>query len=216
MALTDPFHQIPILPDAKQLILQHLLQPKPNQRKPRLDEHNGDAYFDYYSDQCRQALHNRGKHISARTHMDLVDIVHLLVGSSSRDDIRTTLCPKINPATCDDIARERLDGSIDLTTRLIVMMDIGVLDLGHTGRDQLPWTGGSLKDYVRGFYDRPIKLGQVNVKLEKIFTARNLSQIAGIEVEWTENLADHLRLIGDDDKKVAIFHYASFLDSNQW
>jgi hypothetical protein len=148
--------------------------------------------------------------------MDLVDIVHLLVGSSSRDDIRTTLCPKINPATSDDIARERLDGSIDLTTRLIVMMDIGVLDLGHTGRDQLPWMGGSLKDCVRGFYDRPIKLGQVNVKLEKIFTARNLSQIAGIEVEWTENLADHLRLIGDDDKKVAIFHYASFLDSNQW
>jgi len=49
------------------------------------------------------------------------------------------------------------------------------------------------------------------VKLEKIFNARNLGRIAGIEIEWTKNLADHLRLI-DEDRKVAIFHHATYLE----
>jgi hypothetical protein len=48
------------------------------------------------------------------------------------------------------------------------------------------------------------------VKLDRIFNARNLGRIAGIEVYWTNNLFDHLRLI-DEDRKVAVFHYASFL-----
>jgi len=216
MALIDPFHFVPIVHDAKQLIVQHLLQPEPNPRQPRLDEHDWDAYFDCYSEQCQQALHNRGKHISARTHQDLVDVACLLVRSYSRDDIRTALRPKINPATDDRVAQEQLNGKIDLTIRLIIMMDVRVLDLGYTGREQIAWTGGSLKDCVKDFCGQTGKLGHVNIKLEAIFTARNLSQIAGIEVEWTENLADHLRLVGDDGKKVAIFHYASFLDSNPW
>jgi hypothetical protein len=32
-----------------------------------------------------------------------------------------------------------------------------------------------------------------------------------MEIEWADNLADHLRLT-DGDKKVAIFHHASFLE----
>ena len=39
----------------------------------------------------------------------------------------------------------------------------------------------------------------------------NLEKIAGIQVRWTSNLADHLAL-RDDDKKVMLFHQASFLE----
>jgi len=53
-----------------------------------------------------------------------------------------------------------------------------------------------------------------HVKLEKIFNAMNLEHIAGIEVRWTSNLADHLRM-RDDDKAVEIFHYATFLRLHQ-
>jgi hypothetical protein len=35
--------------------------------------------------------------------------------------------------------------------------------------------------------------------------------MAGLEIVWTDNLADHLRLT-DDDTKVHIFHHASFLE----
>ena len=50
-----------------------------------------------------------------------------------------------------------------------------------------------------------------NAKLPKAFTAANLEQIAGIKVQWTSNLADHLSL-KDDDTKVMLYHQASFLE----
>ncbi|KAF8854411.1 hypothetical protein BDZ45DRAFT_597067 [Acephala macrosclerotiorum] len=52
------------------------------------------------------------------------------------------------------------------------------------------------------------------VKLEKIFNARNLEQIGGIKIRWTSNLADHLRM-RDDDTAVELFHYVSFLRCHQ-
>lgn len=43
------------------------------------------------------------------------------------------------------------------------------------------------------------------------FTAANLEKIAGIQVQWTSNLAGHLSL-KDDEKKVMLFHQVSFLE----
>ena len=50
-----------------------------------------------------------------------------------------------------------------------------------------------------------------HIKLEKQFNALNLHRIAGIRIFWTDNLADHLRMM-NDDKTVAIFYHASFLE----
>ncbi|KAL8854500.1 MAG: hypothetical protein Q9221_000771 [Calogaya cf. arnoldii] len=48
------------------------------------------------------------------------------------------------------------------------------------------------------------------VKLPQSFTAANLEKIGGIQVLWTDNLADHL-LLRDDDTKVMLFHHVSAL-----
>lgn len=37
-----------------------------------------------------------------------------------------------------------------------------------------------------------------------------MERIADITIYWTDNLADHLRMV-EDDRVVAIFHYATFL-----
>jgi hypothetical protein len=50
-----------------------------------------------------------------------------------------------------------------------------------------------------------------HIKLEKQFNALNLQRIGGIRISWTDNLADHLRMM-DDDKTVAVFYHASFLE----
>ncbi|KIM95383.1 hypothetical protein OIDMADRAFT_134272, partial [Oidiodendron maius Zn] len=52
------------------------------------------------------------------------------------------------------------------------------------------------------------------VKLEKLFTAQDLTRIGGMKITWVNNLADHL-LMHDDDNVVSIFHYASFLKLHQ-
>jgi hypothetical protein len=50
-----------------------------------------------------------------------------------------------------------------------------------------------------------------SIKLEKSFNALNVQRIGGIKIWWTNNLADHLRMM-DDDKAVFVFHHASFLE----
>lgn len=57
----------------------------------------------------------------------------------------------------------------------------------------------------------PLKLTDEIVKLPRtIFNAKNVAKIAGIEVCWTSNLADHLLML-DDESKVTLFHHASIL-----
>lgn len=63
------------------------------------------------------------------------------------------------------------------------------------------------------FYAPPV-LDPETTKLENNFTAINL-KLAGLEVVWTDNLIDHLRM-SDDDTKVHIFHHAAFLECQQY
>jgi hypothetical protein len=75
------------------------------------------------------------------------------------------------------------------------------------------WKEGTMTEFVSGTFSPQI-LVKERVKLEKGFNLRNLKRIAGIEIRWTSNLADHLRM-REDDTAVEIFHYASFLRFHQ-
>ena len=109
---------------------------------------------------------------------------------------------------------EKDDISIDLAARLLLMMQFGNLPWAFSGRKELIWTRNSLEEFLHDhFFIQPV-LGHDKIKLEKTFNARNLQRIAGIEIEWTNNLADHLRMM-NDDKKVAIFQHPSFLEYQQ-
>lgn len=72
------------------------------------------------------------------------------------------------------------------------------------------WNNGSLRDFVKSTFPT-IKELPDDLKLERMFTARNLERVAGIQVIWTSNLADHLQL-EDDDTSVRIFSHVSFLE----
>jgi hypothetical protein len=179
--------------------------------------HNGEAsselnlylYFNYYTDQCGLAMHDGGRHISARTHQSIIDIVQHLKEPLTREALRQLLPMPMPPNEA-----EKRDGSIDLAASLLLMIDFGSLQYGFSGRKQLVWDRSSLKEFVHDHFSISLTLGHGRVKLEKMFNARNLGQIAGIEIVWTNNLADHLRMI-DEDKKLYIFHHASFLEYQQ-
>lgn len=121
-------------------------------------------------------------------------------------DFRTPIDPHTSSGKCD--------GSINLAARILLMIEFGNLPYAFSGHKQLIWEHGTLKDFLQEYFGVPPTLGPERVKLEKNFNAWNLSRIAGIETEWTSNLADHLRMM-DDDKKVAIFHHVSFLELQQ-
>jgi hypothetical protein len=169
-----------------------------------------DIYFAYYTDQCSLALHDGGRHILVRTHRDVIDIAGYLKCSTSRENIVRILHSKL-PTMLPSNHEELVNASIDLTARLLLMTDFGCLQYGFTGRGQLLWTEESLEKAVEEYFGAPCSFGQESPRLERAFNARNLGRIAGIQIEWTMNLADHLRLI-DEENKVFIFHHASFLE----
>lgn len=94
------------------------------------------------------------------------------------------------------------------------MIDIGRLQYSFTGRQHVQWAASALRDSINNHFTAPIALHGETVKLERVFNARNLGRIGGIEIEWTKNLADHLSF-DDYDQKVAIFHHASFLECHR-
>lgn len=168
-----------------------------------------DVYFNYYTDRCNVFLQDGARHISVRTHRHITDIAQQLRTSSTRDVIRQLVPMSVLP----NDAKTR-DRSIDLAATLLLMIDFGSLPCSYSGQKRLLWDRGSLKEFVSNHFSEPPKLGHKGVRLEKTFTAWNLGRIAGIQIIPTNNLIDHLQMF-DDEKKVYIFHHASFLEYQQ-
>jgi hypothetical protein len=82
-----------------------------------------------------------------------------------------------------------------------------------SGETYLLWKEGTMTEFVSGIFS-PQTFVKERVKLGKGFNVRNLKRIAGIEIRWTSNLADHLRM-REDDTAVEIFHYVSLLRFHQ-
>ncbi|EPE36969.1 hypothetical protein GLAREA_09132 [Glarea lozoyensis ATCC 20868] len=171
---------------------------------------NYGSYFNYYMEQCDTAGHDNRRYLSVRTHQDVVDIVNHIKTNINRDDLSQVLKAKW-PHPDPRSASAQIDGSIDLAARLLLMIDVGDLKHGFRSGNRLIWDGGSLKSLVHSHYNTAQSLHTEHVRLEKIFNARNLVRIGGFKIEWTNNLADHLRILNDDEKKVAIFSNFSFL-----
>jgi hypothetical protein len=165
------------------------------------------SYWLHYQKRCHHTLHGYSCGLDAKTHGDIVEIARLLRRGMHRDDITSKLQGISTEERCSP---DSLGASIDLTASLLLMTDFGTLDNAFSGRTQLTWTIGSLAQAVQAHFSEPPALSLEKVKLEKRFNIESLRRIARIEIVWTDNLADHLRLT-NDDTRVHIFHHASFL-----
>lgn len=200
-----------------------------------------EPFFEYYLDQCTHALRDRGKHVSVRTHRDILEIAELVKNpANTREDVVRKLrltagCSKCGEddddasATSSCIAPdspvtaklahvhvndESVYGSVDLVARLLTMVNFGGFDAGLGPRGRLAWTDGSLGESVREYFDKTPTLTMKAVQLEKVFNARNLQRFTGMQIEWTDNLADHLRMC-EFDKKIRLYHHVTFLENHK-
>lgn len=170
---------------------------------------NLNPYWSFYAEECAHALHDGGRHIAIRTHADVVEVAGQLETDCTRAEIKNSLRTKLTSSHSNE--EEILDNSINLVSSLLLMINCGTFSQGFSGRTELLWARGSLRQHLAQYFAEPPVLSHERVKLEKNFTAPNLSRIAGLEIVWTDNLIDHLRM-SDDDTKVHIFHHASFLE----
>jgi len=180
-----------------------------------------DAYFGYYAEQSRQFLSDGGRHATVRTHQDILDAAEQIQRDleSDRNELMRRLKQSISSliTTLPSDSRngdKMLIGTLNLTARLVLMMEVGTLEHAFTGTTTIVWPPGkSLRQSAEEHFAAPPILLDESVRLEKLFIAHNLSRIAGLEIVWTDNLADHL-LLTNDNRKVHIFHHVTFLRSH--
>ena len=183
-----------------------------------------DAYFEYYSQQCDSFSTDQfnaaidASEPPVKTHQDVLDVVaQLSSNKKERDTIVRDLIALRSRSAADSNTRpachdeDGIQNSVNWAARLLTMMEIGKIRCAFSSRKPLLWDTGPLCDFLSDVLT-PQKLESTHVRLEKVFNAWNLERLAGIHVEWTNDLASHLRL-RDDDKRLLIFHHATFLES---
>lgn len=177
-----------------------------------------DIYFRYYAEQCGII---DGKQSLVETHSDIMNIAQLLQQPLPREEVRKQMSSFLRATN-----EEQHDNSINLVARLLLMIKFGDLPHECLGERSVEWSRGTFSEFIHGYFSCPSALHAPDgspppynppacihdhIKLEKQFNALNLQRIAGIQISWIDNLADHLRMM-DDDKTVAIFYHASFLE----
>ncbi|KAF5848161.1 hypothetical protein GGP41_005571 [Bipolaris sorokiniana] len=206
--------------DTKLVIIDSLWPRYPPVRLHDAEHHDWSPYFNYYINQCHHSL--QGQPVATRTHEDIVKVSYLLRKNASREDIEEKLRSALKTVDAGrkeasvtnggERLEEKVHNTINLVARLCFMVNVGVSEATFTpGRTKLQWIDGSLRSFLSNQFEPSTSLKDVTVRFEKAFTARNIERIAGITIHWTDNLADHLRMLDADDKTVAIFHHASFL-----
>ncbi|KAK8093575.1 hypothetical protein PG997_000260 [Apiospora hydei] len=160
------------------------------------------AYLDYYTKQWHLMMG------PTRT-ADILGLLQRIQAGKPRLEVLAQLQGKgpqgVGPVQAD------VEVPINLALRLISMMKFGIARGQIMPRRCLAWNQGSLKEYLADYFGKPPVLNCDRVRLPKSFHAWSIEKIGGIDVCFTDNLADHLLLV-EDDSKLLIFHHVCFLE----
>ncbi|PLB52137.1 hypothetical protein P170DRAFT_507003 [Aspergillus steynii IBT 23096] len=181
-------------------------------------------FFKFYAERCDFALTDRGHYVSCKTHEDLISIAKCIRHGHTREEIQARLrLEYANPSDQEQdhgrrfvqVQDDAINGSIDLAAGLLTMIGIGKPRFGSLGYEVMEWRTGPFGEFIRNWFDEQKTQTGEYVRFERSFHALSLEVIAGVKIEWTYNLVDHLRLLDADDDQhesvVQIFHCASFL-----
>ncbi|EUC41887.1 hypothetical protein COCMIDRAFT_105018 [Bipolaris oryzae ATCC 44560] len=215
MALNFNAVETPITSEQKHELIRKLW---PRLQEPPLsdeDLHGWQAYFQHYSEEVRSAIvSDGGKNTTVRMYEDVIKIASYLEQRLAKHIIKKELF-LLDTQNRSSAERERMaEGSIKLVVRLLYMVDIGPVSLNYIpSLTYVPWTKENC-DFGTVFsqHFQKSKEDAGKVKFDSKFSAYSLERLAGIEIVWTNNLADHLRLV-EDDTKLCIFHQTTFLKS---
>ena len=176
-----------------------------------------ERYFTYYEKELGLLSLGKMSNVlnkmpqAATTHADILKIVDILRAKqdSTKLDLRQHFVKEFSRA--DVLAIER---SIELASRLWTMVNVRHPKLEHFApqTDPVLW---ELTGTMRSLFSQAIprsrwKIGVKDSRLHPSFTAAFMTDICGLQLEWTDCLADHLRL-DRRQKALRIYPYKSVL-----
>ncbi|MCJ1372179.1 hypothetical protein MMC20_003401 [Loxospora ochrophaea] len=184
------------------------------------DQHEQDnPFFSHYEDSCNLAISSSyGGLISRQESNEIVRIIKQLRSNEPRDSIQKDLIQRLSSGKEQDDYdyAKAADCIIYLVIRLWLMCHVGTIG-GEVRHEQYmaEWDRGSLRELMAAQFPDNSRLDEP-VQLEKQFQARNLEKLAGIQVLWTANLLDHLRVHDpwhrDGQMRVSLFYHVHFLE----
>jgi hypothetical protein len=150
--------------------------------------------------------------VTVRAHQDIIDIVRQIEAGATKEMIKRSLVVLDTQQRSEEAKNRMAEGSVRLVARLFLMVDVGAPSQSWIwGPSFLPWDEehDDMKTVLKNHF--VISSRQTgNLVFEEEFTAFNLQRFTGLKIQWSNNLADHLRLI-DNDQKLCIFHHGTFL-----
>ncbi|KAK7978480.1 hypothetical protein PG996_004527 [Apiospora saccharicola] len=172
------------------------------------------AFADYYTKQWGiMARQNSGSQYPTPIRCyDICRLIEHIRAGKSRVDIVAELRadPSVNASLHTD---QDYQNHVNLALRLTSMMKFGVVKRQIMPRRCLEWSQGSFQEFLVNHFGKQPFLSHDWVRIPKSFQAWNIEKIGGIRMCFTDNLADHLLLVEDqDDLKLLIFHHVSFLE----
>ncbi|KAK7920146.1 hypothetical protein PG985_008168 [Apiospora marii] len=171
------------------------------------------AYADYYTKQWHLMMggHDINQHPVSTTPDGILALVQQIHAGKGHVELVDYLQGKGSLASPTHPTAE---DSINLALRLVSMIKFGTARRQIMPRRYLDWDQGCLKEYLTSHFSEPPELNCDLVRLPKSFHGWNIERIGGIDICFTDNLADHLLLV-EDGSKLLIFHYVSFLEYQQ-
>ncbi|KAK3291319.1 uncharacterized protein B0H64DRAFT_410347 [Chaetomium fimeti] len=164
-----------------------------------------EAYCDYFRRQWHiLALYGDEQHAGSSSPQAITRLMAHIQNGQTREEL-------MHPLQEAGVEEEACERSLNLAVRLLVMMRFGIAKHQVSPRRFLRWEQGTLQAFIHVLFEEVPKLSCEQVRLPKSFDAWSIANIAGIEIAFTDNIADHLLLV-DDDTRLLIFHHASFLE----
>lgn len=142
------------------------------------------GFLHFYSDQCIGVLNDRIYNSPVQNHRDILEVVRLLQDPrTTRESVKESLREKLpKPDSSDN--EKILTDTIHLASRIGSMTLVGRFYFDIAWQKTLSWHDGSLEALLDKEFSAP-RFVDDGVKLEKIFTAQNLSRIGGIKIDVT-------------------------------
>lgn len=173
-------------------------------RKARWAHLNHSAYADHcrYTMGCLEEAGGLNK-------AAFLDVLQMIRCGLHKQEIVATLQQK----HCGPNGLRSVGEFVDRIASLLVMVDIGESsERGNDARlNRVSWMNGSLENTISNYFSGQTDLSAMTIRLDTSFTIANLTEKAGLRISWTSNLADHLRLDGEQ-RLVHIFHHVAFLE----
>ncbi|KAH7174314.1 uncharacterized protein B0J16DRAFT_181080 [Fusarium flagelliforme] len=188
-----------------------------------LDLLNGDQVwtlsfeaYNHYSESQKDVFSALGSSaIDPRDNDALAKVVECIRQHDERDHAINFISVLLN--NNDTVACQ---AALDLVARLISMVEVGSLETGHgwvrrTGPSPaVVWTDGTLTNLIAKQFPISCHRSCDSLSISLTLDAWGLENIAGIRIEFTDNLADHLRLT-NNNTQLYVFHHVAYLEQQR-